>query len=1004
MSNTGTISPVLLIAVGGASCSGKSTFTNWLAEVFEARVIHQDQFYKADCDIPVTDGVANWDCIEAIDMPNFICALQKAKSETGFQSILGSNRPKMNSAEVSTVVYEELRSLANTTKGKCRLVFVDGFLLFTDPQVIAEFDAGFFLKASFNTLVERRNRREPYITIEGSWVDPPGYFEDLVWPAYLENNRMILNGTISTHCPQFVESLCLLDTNDSSIEANLTSSVQLVCRWIQKRVHIHQSKPPVAKIQPVATVLHNVSIIDNYAWLRWIDADPDVRQYLLKENIYAEKYLETLVPLQKTLIAELKDAPQQPAQRNRCLPQDENMTSFWEHQSYLYWITYADNKSHPIYKRRSISSSFDCTFQNNVTSETQYQPEEMVLDFNTILSKDTQYYYIGAFEVNPFMPNLVAYSIDLAGSERYTLRVRDIHKGVNLDIPAIENTYYSVRWAHDSTTDAASHWLYFNTVDQQYGTPMEIHRVCIWNCIDQFGLIIGTVPEIVYIESDISFTTELASSTDDSLIFVKVVGQETTELHLIISHLNTWKLKCIFPRQAGITYEADRYGEDLIIRTNSENSPNFRVIRIALLTFQGDRTETITVDTLLYHSTLRFIEKVEAFTSHMVVWFWEDGLRQLCITDLQTDPYACHQIQFHLHDQPSTQVYSLLPGTISDIEARLFRRHDASYFLFTQSSLLEPSTVFYIDFSKPMPTSIYRSSAPKIQQDRYVQLRLWISIPQPGQAPLRMPLSLFYRKDSNNIEPIQPRPTLLLAYGAYGSFHETGFSEDFFPLVDRGVLIAICHPRGDGDMGSQWYKDGKYEAKINTMSDTRKCIQELVKLGYSKPGAIALKARSAGGLIAGSAISWIWEDQTPMVNAIVAQVPFVDPIFDMLDESVPWTAFEWFEWGSPKNYTIFKAMMQYSPYLNIKSGNHPAVMVTAGMEDPRVPFWEPAKFVAKLRTYKTNEISIGSNYLTSEATPLLFRVYSTGHFSSMDEDARIKELTEWYSFLLCQIL
>ncbi|KAJ1339359.1 hypothetical protein BSLG_006013 [Batrachochytrium salamandrivorans] len=348
---------------------------------------------------------------------------------------------------------------------------------------------------------------------------------------------------------------------------------------------MYTAKPPVAKIQPVATVLHNVSIIDNYAWPRWIDADPDVRQYLLKENIYAEKYLETL---------------------------------------------------------------------NNVTSETQYQPEEMVLDFNTILSKDTQYYYIGAFEVNPFMPNLVAYSIDLAGSERYTLRVRDIHKGVNLDIPAIENTYYSVRWAHDSTTDAASHWLYFNTVDQQYGTPMEIHRVCIWNCIDQFGLIIGTVPEIVYIESDISFTTELASSTDDSLIFVK------------------------------------------------------------------------------------------------------DGLRQLCITDLQTDPYACHQIQFHLHDQPSTQVYSLLPELFQTLKHGCSVVTMHRIFVY-RSSLLELSTVFYIDFSKPMPTF-------------YIALRLL---------------------KSNKI-------------------------------------------------------DGKYEAKINTMSDTRKCIQELVKLGYSKPGAIALKARSAG--------------------------------------------------------------------------------------------------------------------------------------------------------------
>ncbi|KAH6570375.1 hypothetical protein BASA50_003017 [Batrachochytrium salamandrivorans] len=782
--------------------------------------------------------------------------------------------------------------------------------------------------------------------------------------------------------------------------------------WINPHT---RAGPPVAEPRPTTTVLHNVSLVDDYAWLRWIDTDPAARRYLLEENDYAQSYLDKLAPLRENLASELLDQPRKDAISNGCLPKDANMSSFWEHGDFLYWTTFGDAGPHPIYKRRPLLNNLGCHFSTDIRNTSSVLSdelfEEVVLDLNTLLSPSVPYYYMGVVEVNPFLPNLLAYSIDLVGSERYTIRVRDINTGSDLQLPLIENTYYSARWLHDQDNHDAPHWLYFNIVDEFYGTPMSIQRICAWNCPESHTYALNRAPEVVFTEMDISFTTELSSSTDNVHVFIKVVGQVTSELHVILGSLHVGRIVCIFPRQPSIFYEADHYQGSLIIRTNSEDSPNFRIIKVLLSALLDDRVENTHVgyDVIMPHSPSRFVEKVEVLMHHMVVWFWKDGLRQLCLSDLQLSHMECKDVSFESSSHPDTLVYSLLPGTVSDIEARLFRSHTSMYFLYTRSSFLEPPTVFCVNLSSPdsVPIPIYQSSHPIVNFDQYSQRRLWIPIPHDGNNTLQMPVTILFRKDDEGegAWPSQPRPTLIIAYGAYGDFQESGFSEDFFPLVDRGVLIAICHPRGDGDMGSAWHTDGKFENKGNTFTDTRRCLEGLVNAGYSKPGSIALKARSAGGLIAGNAISWKWETTDLMVKAVIAQVPFVDPIFDLLDESVPWTAFEWFEWGSPENYTIFKSMMQYSPYLNMQVGPQPAVLVTTGLTDPRVPFWEPAKFVAKLRTFKTNEEDRNRpQHRVNTSSPLLLRVYPAGHFSTMDETTRVNELVEWYSFLLHQIL
>jgi oligopeptidase B len=251
-----------------------------------------------------------------------------------------------------------------------------------------------------------------------------------------------------------------------------------------------------------------------------------------------------------------------------------------------------------------------------------------------------------------------------------------------------------------------------------------------------------------------------------------------------------------------------------------------------------------------------------------------------------------------------------------------------------------------------------------------------------------------------------PMHVLVIAYGAYGGFQDPSFNPDFFPLLDRGIAIAICHPRGDADLGTDWYLNGKGVHKENTFLDVGDCMHHLIQKGITSPGLIALKARSAGGLLAGYVINhygWIpsmIQRDDAMVKVVIAQVPFIDPIRDMLNASIPWTPFEYFEWGNPiQDQVLFKAMLQYSPYENIRPRPLPAILVTAGIQDSRVPYWEPTKYVAKLRAHHQNAWNC---HRPSTDTPLLLRVRQWGHFAGTDEQSRIEETAEWQLFLLWQ--
>jgi oligopeptidase B len=327
-----------------------------------------------------------------------------------------------------------------------------------------------------------------------------------------------------------------------------------------------------------------------------------------------------------------------------------------------------------------------------------------------------------------------------------------------------------------------------------------------------------------------------------------------------------------------VYYDVEHRDSYFIIRHNLPPADNYEVIQIAedsLLTgnLSVADVKTVAHQTVIPHSSEDFIELHEVFREHTVAWVRKAGLRELVIMDKLTS----QRIPFADEHDPESYSYSVFPGSIQDMESRLYRNFESNCLSFTMSSFTRYWSMSYFSFKD-------RKLDLGTTQKAFAghESRIWV----PSSSLKHMiPISVL-RPIKKSKEAL---PVFLKIYGAYGSFMDPAFTKEVFPLVDRGIAYAICHPRGDGDLGASWYKDGKYENKRNTFLDTQDCIDGLVKAGIAKAGHVVLYARSAGGLVAGYSITHFNQH----VAAIVSQVPFIDPVQDMSDPKVPWTAYEW---------------------------------------------------------------------------------------------------------------
>lgn len=557
------------------------------------------------------------------------------------------------------------------------------------------------------------------------------------------------------------------------------------------------------------------------------------------------------------------------------------------------------------------------------------------------MAKGLDYFRLGGHAVSPD-GRLLAYAVDTNGSERYVLRVRDLDTGA--DRPdVIENWRYGLVWAADSKsflyTDADENWRSKTVWHHTLGEPQSADR-------------------IVYKESEIEFGVSLGLTQSRAYAVISSGDSETNETRLLPTHDFNAQPLLVSPRQPNRLYEVDERGGTLYIRVN-DTHVNFR-IATAPVSSPGTWTELIAGDDRHYILSLTSFENLLAVEERV------DGLSQIRLRDY--DSGADKYISF--------QEASYVAGLGNNPEYKVDRLR-LSY-----QSMVTPSTVYdYHLADARLETLKVREIPSGYDPSQYVTERLLA----PARDGVMIPVSVVYRKDfaKNGCGHLH-----ISGYGAYGFAYPPNFSSNRLSLLDRGFACAIAHIRGGDDLGYQWYLDGKLDKRTNTFNDFVDVTRFLIGEGFAAAGRVTAAGGSAGGELMGAAVN-----QAPeLYGAVAAHVPFVDVLNTMLDATLPLTPGEWSQWGNPiTDKAAFDYIRGYSPYDNVTAQDYPALLITGGLNDPRVTYWEPAKWAAKLRATKT-----GTNILLMKIN------MGAGHGGKSGRYTSLQEATEEYAFLLTQ--
>lgn len=567
--------------------------------------------------------------------------------------------------------------------------------------------------------------------------------------------------------------------------------------------------------------------------------------------------------------------------------------------------------------------------------------EEILLDENE-LSKDYDQFEMGIFGMSPDH-TLLAYSTDTTGSETYTIYVKDLETGA-LFADQIPNTVYGFEWASDNRT-------FFYTIMDEARRPYKLFRHTL-----------GSDPKedvLVFHEKDDRFWMTVSKTRSEKYLMIILGSMVTTEVWYLDADTPNEAFKRIHPRQQDMEYYAAHHGEFFYIMTN-DDAENFKIVKAPVSNPAKRKWETV-----IPHRKDVKIDNFDLFQGHLVSYERKDGLKEIQI--LRISDGESHYVEF---PEP---VYTYQENSNPEFNTSLLR--------FTYESLVTPKSVFDYDMlEKSRELKKQDEVVGGYNADEYQSERIWAK----AEDGVKVPISLVYKK---KLKKVGPQSCLLYGYGSYGYSMEPRFSSNRLSLLDRGFVYAIGHIRGGGEMGRWWYEDGKLLNKKNTFTDFIACAEHLVKEEYTSPDELAALGGSAGGLLMGA----INNMRPDLFHVIVAHVPFVDVVNTMLDESIPLTVIEYEEWGNPHKKKFYKYMNSYSPYDNVEAREYPNILITAGLNDPRVQYWEPAKWTAKLRDMKTDE-----NVL------LLKTKMGSGHFGASGRYDALKEVAFEYAFLLDQ--
>jgi len=637
--------------------------------------------------------------------------------------------------------------------------------------------------------------------------------------------------------------------------------------------------PPVAERRPVVHEAHGERRVDEYGWLRERD-DPAVIAHLEAENAYTDAMTAPTAELRERLYAEIVGRIQQ-----------SDISAPVPNGPWQYCSRTEEGRQYPILCRRPRGASPDTG-------------EQVILDQN-VLAEGHGYLRVGDAAVSPDQ-RLLAYTADVDGSEQFTLRVRDLESGRDLD-DVVERVYYSLAWASDNAT------LFYTRPDQAM-RPWQVWRHRLGTAAADDALVLQ--------EDDERFFASVARTRSGELIVVALESQVTSEVHTLRADTPDAALTVVEPRTQGHEYSVEHHGDTLYIVTNSD-AVNFRLAAAPLDTPGRAHWREV-----VPHRDDVKLDGVDAFAGHLALYERAGGMRRISVRrvdDGETQVVA----------QPES-VYVAMPGSN--------REWDTAVLRFEYSSLVTPRSSIDWDMNAQRRTVVKQEPVlGGYDPSAYVTERLWATAPDGVQVPI----SAVRRRDT----PLDgSAPALLYGYGSYEMSMDPSFASTRLSLLDRGFVYAIAHIRGGGEMGRRWYEDGKLARKSNTFTDFIACADHLVAAGWTSHDRLAIRGGSAGGLLIGAVLNL-----RPDVAAVaVAQVPFVDLLTTMFDDTLPLTVIEYEEWGNPRQLDAYRSMRDYSPYDNLHAAAYPAVLATAGLNDPRVGYWEPAKWVARLRERTTS--------------------------------------------------
>lgn len=646
-----------------------------------------------------------------------------------------------------------------------------------------------------------------------------------------------------------------------------------------------------------------------------------------KENPKVIDYLNKENEYYEKMTAHTKSFQKELFEEMKSRIKEDDASVPYLYNGYYYITRFEKGKDYPIYSRK----------KGNLEAK-----EEVLFDCND-LAKGHSFFNLSGISISPDN-KMAAFSVDVVSRRIYTLKIKNLETGEILS-DKIENTTGGATWANDNKT------IFYTRKDKVTLRSDKIYKHKVGEDASK--------DVMIFHEKDDTFDTFIYKEKSKKYLVIGSTSTLTSEYRILNADTPDGEFKIFQPRIRGLEYSISHFGTYFYITTNKDGATNFKLMKTPEIATAKENWKD-----LIAHREDVLLEDIEIFKNYLVVEERSNGLNRIRIM-----PWS-GEGEYYLPFESET--YTAYTSTNVDFDTEILR--------YSYQSMITPASI--IDFNMKTKTKEVKKEQQilggKFDKNNYIEERIWAT----AKDGTKIPVSMVYRK---GIKKDGSNPALLYAYGSYGITMDAYFSSSRLSLLDRGFIYAIAHVRGGEDMGRKWYEEGKLLKKINTFTDYIDCSKFLIEQKYTSPAHLYAEGGSAGGLLMGAVINMA----PNLYHGVIAQVPFVDVITTMLDDSIPLTTGEYDEWGNPNEKQYYDYIKQYSPYDNVIPQNYPNMLVTTGLHDSQVQYWEPVKWVAKLRATKTDKNLLILN-INMEA----------GHGGASGRFEALKEVAKEYSFLL----